>query len=235
MPRPAAPPLGPALRRALREAADPKRAPAMQAYMKSALPFLGVGATERRAVLRSCLARHPLGDARAWEAAILDLWDGARFREERYAAVDLLLHRAHRRFLTLETLPLLEKLIVSGAWWDYVDGIAAHGLGQLLRAEPAKMKRTLRKWSRSPDLWKRRSALLAQLRFGSDTDLELLYACIDDNLEHEDFFIRKAIGWALRQYAWTDPREVARHVAELGSRLSPLARREAMKNASKRR
>lgn len=231
MPRPA---LAAAIRRALAAAADPGRAPAMQAYMKSEMPFLGVGAPERRAVLRSCLAAQPPQSAESWERTVLELWERARFREERYAAVDLLLHPRHRRFLTLERLPLLEKLVVSGAWWDYVDGIAAHGLGKLLRDEPAKTKRALRRWSRSSDLWKRRSAVLAQLRSGADTDLDFLYACIEENLDDEDFFMKKAIGWALRQYAWTDAAEISRYVRKLGKRLSPLSRREALKNVGKR-
>ncbi len=88
----------------------------------------------------------------------------------------------------------------------------------------------LRRWSRDHNLWKRRTAILAQLGFKEQTDLDLLYACIEPNLSDRDFFIRKAIGWALRQYAWTDPREVARYVRAQGNRLSPLSRREAVKN-----
>ncbi|MBI3200484.1 MAG: DNA alkylation repair protein [Myxococcales bacterium] len=233
MPRPPAPPLAQAVRRGLSKAADPARAPAMQAYMKSEMAFLGVGSPERRALVRAALAAHPPADADDWQAAVLCLWDSARFREERYAAIDLLLHPRCRAWLTFARLPLLEKLITEGAWWDYVDGLASHGMGSLLRAEPAKTKRALRRWSRSRDLWKRRTSLLAQLRSGADVDLELLYACIEDNLDHDDFFVQKAIGWALRQHAWTDPEEVRRHVAKLGERLSPLARREALKNIGK--
>lgn len=230
MPRRSAPPLAAALRRALRRVADPERALAMQAYMKSAMPFLGVGSPPRRAAVRTCLADHPVHDAAELQRVVIDLWDRARFREQRYAAIDVLLHARHRRFVSYRSLPLIEKLVTEGAWWDFVDGLAAHGLGGLLRDEPAKMKRVLHRWSRARGLWKRRAALLAQLRFGADIDLDLLYSCIDDNLQHHDFFIQKAIGWALRSHAWTDPKAVRRHVASLGARLSPLARREALKN-----
>jgi hypothetical protein len=88
----------------------------------------------------------------------------------------------------------------------------------------------MHRWSRDPVLWKRRSAILCQLGFKERTDLSLLYDCIEPNLDDTEFFIRKAIGWALRQYAWTDPIEVRRYVRELGDRLSPLSRREALKN-----
>jgi 3-methyladenine DNA glycosylase AlkD len=125
---------------------------------------------------------------------------------------------------------MYEEMIVTGAWWDYVDAIAGHRLGLLLRRFPAPMRKQMLAWSRDQDLWKRRSAILCQLRFKGETDLELLYACIAPSLASREFFLRKAIGWALRQYAWTDPREVVRYVREHQAALSPLSRREALKN-----
>jgi 3-methyladenine DNA glycosylase AlkD len=125
---------------------------------------------------------------------------------------------------------MYEEMIVTGAWWDYVDDIATHRLGVLLRRYPSRMKRRMGAWSRSPDMWKRRSAILSQITFKADTDLELLYACIEPSLSSREFFLCKAIGWALRQYAWTDPREVVRYVRAHRAELSPLSRREALKN-----
>jgi 3-methyladenine DNA glycosylase AlkD len=92
------------------------------------------------------------------------------------------------------------------------------------------MRKEMLKWSRSPNLWKRRAAIICQLGFKRDTDLDLLYACIEPSLSSKEFFLQKAIGWALRQYAWTDPREVARYVRERGNELSRLSQREALKN-----
>ncbi len=89
-------------------------------------------------------------------------------------------------------------------------------------------------WSRCDSMWKRRASILCQLGFKDKTDLDLLYACIEPNLAEREFFIRKAIGWALRQYAWTDPHEIVRYVARQGERLSPLSRREALKNVGSR-
>ena len=129
-------------------------------------------------------------------------------------------------------LPVFEEFIVTGAWWDYVDA-TAHLVGEVLRADRTWMTRELRRWSRDGDMWKRRAAILCQLRFKTGTDLDLLYGCIDPNLADREFFIRKAIGWALRQYAWTDPGAVVRYVRTHRERLSPLSQREALKHVSR--
>jgi 3-methyladenine DNA glycosylase AlkD len=124
---------------------------------------------------------------------------------------------------------MYEEMIVSGAWWDYVDD-AAHQVGYLLERWPGQIRPRMLQWSRSRDLWKRRTSIICQLRFKGCTDLQLLYACIEPSLESKAFFLRKAIGWALRQYAWTDPNEVVRYVRQHQARLSPLSQREALKN-----
>jgi 3-methyladenine DNA glycosylase AlkD len=126
-------------------------------------------------------------------------------------------------------MPMLEEMIVSGAWWDYVDALA-QVVGELLRAHPKKIRPVMRAWSTDANLWKRRVSIICQLSFKRDTDLELLYANIAPNLSDRDFFIRKAIGWALRQYAWTNPLEVTRYVRDHEAQLSGLSRREALKN-----
>jgi 3-methyladenine DNA glycosylase AlkD len=219
-----------AVGRALREAGDPARAAGAQAYMKSAMPFRGVTAPAQRAVYRRIFAAHVLPDAAAWRSTALALWREARYREERYAAIELTGAAQYKAFQALDALPMYEEMIVTGAWWDYVDTIAARRLGPLLSAHPAPVGRLMRRWSRDEDMWRRRSAILCQLTFKARTDLDLLYACIEPNLDDREFFIRKAIGWALRSYAWTDPREVARYVRAKEARMSGLTRREALKN-----
>lgn len=221
------------IRRDLAAAADSRRAPQMQAYMKSELPYRGVAAPVVKRLCRDAFKSHPLESAAEWQRVVLELWRTARFREERYAAVLLTQARAYRGFQTVSSLPMLEEMIVTGAWWDLVDTLAGHNLGDLLRAEPRRMKPLMRRWARDPDLWKRRAAILCQLGLKADTDLELLYDCIEPNLASREFFIRKAIGWALRQYAWTDPQEVRRYVREHRERLSPLSVREALKNVDR--
>jgi 3-methyladenine DNA glycosylase AlkD len=218
------------LREALAAVAEPERAAPMQAYAKSSMPYLGVTAVPLRQACRKVFAEIDFSTAAAWRRAVLGLWRGARFREERYCAIELTGVRRFDPFQDLAALPMYEEMIVTGAWWDLVDGIAGHRLGLLLRRFPREMRREMLAWSRSDDLWKRRSAILCQLTFKKDTDLDLLYAVIEPALGSKEFFLRKAIGWALRQYAWTDPREVRRYVRENQNQLSGLSRREALKN-----
>jgi 3-methyladenine DNA glycosylase AlkD len=140
-----------------------------------------------------------------------------------------------RRYLSYRTpavVPMLEEMIVEGAWWDYVDALASHPLGDVLVADPPRVSRVMRRWARDRDMWKRRAAILCQLRRKGATDVALLYDCIEPNLADREFFIRKAIGWALRQYAWTDHREVKRYVNANRARLSALSVREALKNVT---
>jgi len=222
-----------AVRSALAALADPAKAPGMQAYMKSAMPYLGVQTPARRRALRALFAAHPLGDAATWAATVRALWRQARWREERYAAIELMLDRRYLPWRTPAVLPLLEELVAAGAWWDYVDVLAIDGLGELLGRQPAAVRPVVLDWSRSGDRWKRRSAVICQVKRKAATDLGLLYACIEPNLGDRDVFMRKAIGWALRAYAWTDPAEVVRWVAEHEDRLSGLSRREALKNVGR--
>ena len=203
----------------------------MRAYMKSAMPFYGVQGAGREAVASESFAARPLGDRRLWRETVLALWREATHREERYLAIALAGARRYRAFRSIDALPVWEEMIVDGAWWDLVDPVAVGFLGELLLSDPAALAPVLRRWSFDSDLWKRRSAIIAQVKAKEHTDLELLYACIEPNRDDREFFIRKAIGWALRSYAWIDPEEVARFVE--GHELSGLSRREALKNAGK--
>lgn len=222
-----------AVRRALEAHADPVRAPQMQRYMKSAMPYYGVGAPVQKRLWRQLFAEHVLESCAEVRSVALELWRHARYREERYAAIALTDMKRYTSCQTMEAVPMYEEMIVTGAWWDYVDTLASHHLGAILERDPARMKPLLRRWARASDsLWRRRAAILSQLRFKERTDLRLLYDCFEPNLGDSDFFIRKAIGWALRQYAWTDPKEVRRYVAAHRERLSPLTIREALKNVS---
>ncbi len=202
----------------------------MQAYMKSAMPYHGVPTPLLRRVFKTSFADVQFANAAQWQAQVLELWRKAQFREERYAALHLAGDRRAQAFQTPAAMKMYEELIVSGAWWDYVDDIASHRVGPILRGHPASMRRKMLSWSKSADIWKRRSAIICQLGFKQDTDLALLYACIEPSLDSREFFLRKAIGWALRQYAWTDPTEIRRYVDGNRARLSPLSCREALKN-----
>jgi 3-methyladenine DNA glycosylase AlkD len=224
--------LSQAARRELRAIGDPVRAPQMQAYMKSAMPYFGIPAPLLYKTCRALFRDVEFADSTAWRAEVLDLWRDAKYREERYAAIELTGVRQAREYQTPEAMDMYEEIIVSGAWWDYVDGIASRRVGPILRQFPVPMKRLMRQWSRCDNLWKRRTSILCQLGAKGSTDLKLLYDCMEPSIGEKDFFLRKAIGWALRQYAWTDAAEVVRYVREKGDALSPLSKREALKNVS---
>lgn len=219
-----------AIRAALRARADGAKAPIMQAYMKSSMPYLGVQTPDHRGLCREVFRAHVLDSFESWRETVLSLWREARYREERYAAISLAGFPAYREFRTVRALSLYKEMITAGAWWDYVDALATRQLCDLLRKSPDRMGATLREWSVSDDIWLRRSSIIVQLNFKSETDLTLLYDCIRPSLGRPEFFLRKAIGWALRQYARTNPREVLQYVRDHQHQLSPLTRREALKH-----
>jgi 3-methyladenine DNA glycosylase AlkD len=222
-------PIVDALRGGLAGLADPVAAESMQKYMKSAMPFRGVAKPVRRQLLRVAVAEHPVPDADSLRGAATELWDGARFREERYLALSLVDHPRHARMLDPSWVPLLREWIVTGAWWDFTDEIATRRIGPLLRAHPADLTPVLKEWVTDPDRWLRRTSVICQLGAGPATDITLLTDAIEANAADSDFFLRKGIGWALRQHARTDPEWVRGFVAA-HPQLSPLTRREALKH-----
>jgi len=219
-----------AIRDELWRVREPGRAAGQQRYMKSSMPFMGVRVPAMRKTARAVFDRDPPAGAEQWRATVRALWREARYREERYAAVELALHRPFLRWLDTGSLPLLEELVVAGAWWDYVDRIAPAGLGHVLSAEPEPTGATMRAWAGDENIWRRRAALLCQLGFGEKTDPALLYDCIGACTGHRAFFVQKAMGWALRDRARTAPDEVRRYVAANAPPLSGLTRREATKH-----
>jgi 3-methyladenine DNA glycosylase AlkD len=217
------------LRADLAAHADAAAAVDMQRYMKSAMPFRGVAKPARERLLRAAVADHPLADTAALEAAVGELWDGAEFREERYLALSLAGHRRHARWVGPSWVPLLRHWIVTGAWWDFTDEIAGRRVGPLMRAHPDTLRPVVRAWITDPDRWLRRTSVICQLGSGAATDTALLTEAIEANLADPDFFLRKGIGWALRQHARTDPEWVRAFVAGHPG-LSPLSRREALRH-----
>ena len=224
-----------AVRGALAGAGDPRRAVQQQAYMKSALPYAGLTAPELSTLLRPLLVEHRFVDRGSWEDAVRELWDDVSHREEWYAAIALLRDRPYREWLDPELLPLLEHLVRTGAWWDVVDEVASHLVGQVLLDHRAEVTPVMDAWSvDDPSLWIRRTAMLSQLRHKQATDTDLLDRVLVANLEDSafgtEFFVRKALGWALREHARTDAAWVQTFVATHADRLSGLSRREALKH-----
>ncbi|WP_122262868.1 DNA alkylation repair protein [Ornithinimicrobium cerasi] len=222
------------VRAALASAGDPVRAVGQQRYMRSTLPFHGVTLPEVRRLVADQLRRHPPADRATWEATVRELWDGATHREERYAAVAVARDRVAARWRDPELLGLCRHLVVTGAWWDLVDETAGHLVGPVLLAHRAEVTPVVDAWATGEDLWLRRTAILSQLGHGAATDTALLERCVVANLEGSpfggEFFVRKAIGWALRQHARTDPAWVLDLVRRHGARMSRLTVREATKH-----
>ena len=219
-----------AIRADLASAGDPERAATQQAYMRSEMPFHGVSAPELKALLRPHLAAYAPADRATWERDVRETWDGATHREERYAAVALARHRVARPWQDPDVLPLHRHLVVTGAWWDHVDEIASHLVGGVLLGHRPATTPVVRAWARDDALWLRRTAVLSQLRHREETDTDLLVEVVEANLDDPSFWLRKAIGWALREHARTDPDWVRDRVAGWGDRLSGLSRREALKH-----
>jgi len=218
------------VRRSLREVADPSKAPAMQAYMKSTMPYYGVPSPAAKRVFTRVLHDHPVQDRASWLATVGALWHDATHREERYAALALAGHERYNAYQDPETLGLYRELVLTGAWWDFVDDLASRKVGPILLAHHHEVRPTILGWSTDPDMWLRRTSIICQLAARQSIDLDLLTRCIEPNLADREFFIRKAIGWSLRQHAWTDPAWVQDYVRRNEDRLSPLSRREALKN-----
>ena len=219
----------------LSAAGDPDRAAGQQRYMKSELPFHGVRVPEVRRLARAVIADHPIPDSDAWEGTVLGIWRRATHREQRYSAIELAYAPRYRHWLAPGSLAMVEEMIVTGAWWDYVDQLAAKHMGHLLASYPEDIRPVLRAWAEDHDIWRRRTSILAQLKFRADTDADLLFALIEPSLAEKEFFLRKAIGWALREYSKTRPGLVTDYVAANHGRLSPLSRREALRAINRAR
>lgn len=202
--------------------------------MKSEMPFAGVATPALRKIARKAFSAYPQPSEERWQQAILALWRNAKYREERYAAIGLARAKPYQVFRTPAACPMFEEMIVSGAWWDYVDEIAINLIGELLRDHAGFMRGVLLDWTRDADLWRRRSAIIAQLKFKAGTDLELLLAAIEPAMESKEFFLRKAIGWALREHSKTNPAFVIDFVGRNAANLSGLSKREAFKVMLKR-
>lgn len=216
-----------ALRAGLSAAAAPEQAAPMRAYMREQFDFLGVPTPARRKVSTPWIRALKTHTAEYCLDLAEQLWRQPE-REFQYAAVDLLTARAEA--LPAASLPRLLTLAAAKPWWDCVDGLAAWVVGTLAR-QHRDLQHDMDALSGDADFWLRRVAILHQLRWKTDTDAERLFRYCAANAGDAEFFIRKAIGWALREYAYTDARAVRAFVA--ATPLSGLSRREALKHIAR--
>jgi 3-methyladenine DNA glycosylase AlkD len=205
---------------------DGRKAREMAAYMKTDMPFYGVSAPMRDEIMREALRRHPIASINDLERVASSFWS-LPHREEKAIATRLL--HVRKKWISLDLLPLYERMIREGAWWDLVDEIATHVMGALWLAHPEIIAPLMDRWIEDEDLWIRRTAIIGQLKNKKRTDETRLFAYCRRCAPETDFFIRKAIGWALREYSKTSPDAVSDFIDSDGDRLSPLSLREAKK------
>lgn len=207
--------------------ADAERAEQMTAYMRNQFPFYGIGAADRKAIYRDVWSALPPPSDSGELAVFARGCFALPQREWHNTAVSLL--RRQAKYLTPADLAFVRELIITHSWWDTIDELAAHVVGRIVFDYPEAVA-DMDDWIRSDDLWEARTAILHQLGYRDRTDAARLFAYCDLRANEKDFFYRKAIGWALRQYARTDPDAVRAYVESRRDRLSGLSIREALKH-----
>ena len=215
-----------ALRRRLEAASAPERAEAMSAYLRNQFPFLGIGAKDRRAATRPTLVAAKTASTDELIAFAAACWEEPE-REFAYVACDVLRTQAPR--LEPRHLDAVRSLLTARSWWDTIDPLATRTVGTMVRTNP-ELVGTMDRWVHSDDFWLARTAILHQLLFGEATDAQRLLSYCEARAGDDEFFIRKAIGWALRQYARVDPAAVRTFVVAHDGELSGLTKREALKH-----
>lgn len=208
--------------------ADAAKAAKMAAYMRDQFPFLGIQTPLRKELFKTFLAEHGLPPLEMTEEVSWALWQLPE-REYQYVAMSLLVKVQKK--LGPEIIVHYEKLAVTKSWWDTIDGLASNFVGATLLRFPDERDRWINQWRGSDDFWLRRIALLFQLSYKDKTDADLLFQLIKENGPDspfgDEFFIQKAIGWALRQYSKTDADAVVDFIRK--TELAPLSQREGLK------
>jgi 3-methyladenine DNA glycosylase AlkD len=198
----------------------------MSKYMKDLFPFFGIKTDERRAIFKSLCKKHQAeidSNARtiAWELFL------KKERELQYCGIEIIMKSLKNNYI-IEDIVWIEKLLITNSWWDSVDTISKYILGSYLKQFPTEIATVVQRFSNAENIWLNRSVILFQLGYKSTTDFNLLQSLCLKHSHSNEFFIRKAIGWALREYAKTDPDAVRKFV--LQSNIKPLSKKEALKN-----
>ncbi|MBU0528573.1 DNA alkylation repair protein [bacterium] len=209
----------------LKQHGDATKARQMQAYMKTDQPFYGVQSKLRKQIFREAIKKYPITSREEWETVIIELWEGTH-REEMYQALEVA--ERYKIYHYESAWTLFETLLRSATNWDTVDWLSSNLIGQLV-FKYRHFEKQLEEWSEDKNFWVRRASLLAHLKHKEKTNIKLLSQTILKLAHEKEFFIRKAIGWVLRQYSYTDPVWVIQFVNKYEDKLSGLSKREALK------
>lgn len=204
---------------------DPLLKPRQEAYMRNQFPFCGINQTKRLAIQKQLFKQYPIQTMHELEVIVKQLWN-LKLREYRYTAMDLL--QKYAKLWKPETLHLFQWCIETDSWWDTLDDLAANCVGTLCMRYP-ELTALMDQWIHDENMWLRRAAILYQLKHKKHTDVQKLFSYCVARMHEKDFFIRKAIGWVLREYAKTDPHAVIAFVTKHQATLSPLSKREALR------
>jgi 3-methyladenine DNA glycosylase AlkD len=207
--------------------ADAGNAPGMKAYMLNQFDFFGIKTPIRDQIVKTYLKNHSIQEKSELDLVIKELWDMPQ-REMQYFAIDVFV--AHKKLWTKSSIKLIEHCIIHKSWWDSVDGIASDWLGAYFKIFSEQTFLITSQWNKSNNTWLQRSSILFQKAYKKNTDTALLSSYILNCKDSKEFFIRKAIGWALREYSKTNPEWVTNFVAN--NKLSPLSEKEALKRIS---
>ncbi len=213
------------LRQILTEYAQPEKKEGMQAYIKNLYPFLGVTATARKAAFKQFVTYwHPQNkqELKQW---IVELWNEPE-REFQYMALEFM--SKYIKWFDHSDIPFIKELIIQKSWWDTVDMLAGSYLGNILIKHQHALPQVIEEFTGDTNMWVNRSAIICQLKFRDQTNTDLLEYSILPHMNSKEFFHQKAIGWALRQYAKSNPHWVVDFVNKYP--LKPLSKREALKH-----
>jgi 3-methyladenine DNA glycosylase AlkD len=206
--------------------ADADKAVEMAAYMKTDMPFWGIQKPDREPIYRKLAKDFAPADHDEYSLVIRKIWNG-KHREEKYAALDYAVRC--KKFIHTSMIPLYEELVRDGAWWDLVDPLATLLIGVAFLNDQKTVKPMMKVWIDDNDMWIRRTAILSMNKHKEKTDEKLLYDFCLRRAHEKEFFIRKAIGWALREYSYKAPDSVIKFLKTNRNTLSPLSYREGAK------
>ena len=216
------------LETAFQEKSNSENAVAMAKYMRNHFSFFGIKTEERRVIFKDIWKENQVEVKKNPREIALKLFSKTE-RELQYCAIEIIIKQLKGKYKK-DDIKLIEKLLITNSWWDSVDTIAKNILGKYLIEYPLETEKVIQRFSNSENMWLNRSAILFQLGYKQKTNFEILKSECEKHKKSNEFFIQKAIGWALREYGKTNPEAVRNFVAN--GNLKPLSTKEALKNIS---